>query len=218
MRRDEAIDRLRGIGADFHRRGWSLGTSSNYSVVVQREPLRLVVTASGRDKSRLAKDDFVLVDGDGAPHPPEQPRSSAETLLHAVLARSPDVGAVLHTHSVWGTLLSDLHFGDGALRIQGYEMLKGLDGVVTHEHEERVPILENTQDIAALAGELGELLPAWREPRVHAFLIRKHGLYTWGPDLDAAERQVEILEFLMECEGRRAMLRDRFSPTTHPET
>ena len=27
-----------------------------------------------------------------------------------VLAELPDVGAVLHTHSVWGTLLSDRYF------------------------------------------------------------------------------------------------------------
>ena len=39
-------------GRDFHHRGWSLGTSSNYSAVTGREPLTLLMTGSGFDKGR----------------------------------------------------------------------------------------------------------------------------------------------------------------------
>jgi len=38
---------------------------------------------------------------------------------------------------------------------------------------------------------------------VHGFLIRRHGLYTWGRDLQEAKRQVEIFEFLFEVMGRK---------------
>jgi methylthioribulose-1-phosphate dehydratase len=41
------------------------------------------------------------------------------------------------------------------------------------------------------------------QPNVHGFLIRRHGLYTWGRDLDEAKRHVEILEFLFEVIGRK---------------
>ena len=41
-----------------------------------------------------------------------------------------------------------------------------------------------------------------RFPAAHAFLIRRHGLYTWGTDLDQATRHIEILEFLLETTGR----------------
>ena len=34
------------------------------------------------------------------------------------------------------------------------------------------------------------------------FLLRGHGLYTWGDDLAQARRHVEILEFLLETSGR----------------
>jgi methylthioribulose-1-phosphate dehydratase len=193
---------LQEIGAAFHRRGWSLGTSSNFSTVLQTDPLELLITASGKDKDRLTPHDFVRVDGDGRPVSAAEPKPSAETLLHTVLARRPGVGAVLHTHSVWATLLSQRHFAQGGFWIEDFEMLKGLAGVGSHEHHEWVPIFDNTQDMAALAKEVGPRLDEPGRPPPHAFLIRRHGLYTWGRDLDEARRQVEILEFLFEVLGR----------------
>lgn len=200
------IDALRDCGAYFWNRGWSLGTSSNYSVVLQREPLELLVTASGKDKGRLTREDFVRVGADGKPTAPGQPKSSAETLLHVVAAQQPNVGAVLHTHSVYGTLLSD-YFGDqGGFEISGFEMLKGLDGVTTHEHTQWVPIFENTQHIPDLAEQVQAAFASTEKPLRHGYLIRRHGLYTWGRDLEEARRQIEIFEFLFEVLVRRMML------------
>jgi len=80
-------------------------------------------------------------------------------------------------------------------------MLKGLSGVDTHQHREWLPIVENAQDWAAEAPGLEARL---REERAaHGFLIRRHGLYTWGRDLAEAERHLEILEFLLEVVWRR---------------
>ena len=62
---DDAATGLRAVGREFHARGWSLGTSSNYSVVLDRDPLELLITASGKDKSALGPDDFVRVDASG---------------------------------------------------------------------------------------------------------------------------------------------------------
>ena len=39
-------------------------------------------------------------------------------------------------------------------------------------------------------------------PAAHAFLLERHGLYTWGSTIADAERHVEILEFLLETIGR----------------
>lgn len=206
---ERSIAELREVGAYFFQRGWSVGTSSNYSVVDRRSPLQLVITASGMDKGRLTVDDFVRVnydgaqvDGDGSPTL-DQPRASAETFLHVVAARDENVGAVLHTHSVWGTLLSD-HFGEeGGFNIEGYEMLKGLSGVRSHAHTEWVPIFENTQDIPRLAEKVDKRLHEEDQPKVHGYLIRNHGLYTWGADLAEARRHIEIYEFLFEVLGRK---------------
>jgi methylthioribulose-1-phosphate dehydratase len=197
------VRRLQQIGAEFHARGWSLGTSSNYSAVVNREPLQLLLTASGKDKGRLGDGDFVLVDENGRNVEADAPRPSAETLLHCVLARQPGVGAVLHTHSIWGTVLSDAFFPRGRLPIEGYEMLKGLTGVSTHEYRAEIEIFENTQDIASLASIVESRLDDDARPLRHGFLIRRHGLYTWGRELEEARRHVEVLEFLFEAVGRK---------------
>ncbi len=202
---EATIARLRECGRMFHRRGWSLGTSSNYSAVIGRDPIELIVTASGKDKSRLAACDFVRIGANGLATVPGQPASSAETLLHLGLARRGDVGAVLHTHSVWSTILSERFATDGGIEINGYEMLKGLAGVKTHEHREWVPIFDNTQDIPALAKQVDAYFASSGDP-CHGYLIRRHGLYTWGHDLAEATRHIEIFEFLFECLGRKLQL------------
>ena len=84
-------------------------------------------------------------------------------------------------------------------------MLKGLAGVTTHEHREWLPIVENSQNMHTLAEEIKELLNA--HPGAHGFLLRRHGLYTWGSSLAQAKRHVEILEFLLEAVGRSRLIR-----------
>lgn len=208
----DAIDQLRDIGREFHARSWSLGTSSNYSVVLGRDPLQLLVTASGKDKSALGRDDFVRVDAAGHVTDGSGRRSSAETLLHCALAEMiPSVGAVLHTHSVWGTILSAADLPQGGLRIGGYEMLKGLEGIATHDTVEEVPIFANTQDMVELSDRIRRRLGGldWQatgRPPCHGFLLSGHGLYTWGRTLAEARRHIEIFEFLFECVARSRSL------------
>jgi methylthioribulose-1-phosphate dehydratase len=181
-----------------YARGWAAGTSGNFSATVSRDPLRLAITTSGVDKGALTPDDIVEMDGlgrvvtgSGGP--------SAESSLHLAVVRARGAGAVLHTHSIWSTIISES--GDHGVAIEGYEMLKGLDGIVTHEHREWLPVFENTQDWAAAAPEVEGFLA--EHPDTHGFLIRRHGLYTWGRDLAEARRHLEVFEFLFEVMGRK---------------
>jgi methylthioribulose-1-phosphate dehydratase len=192
---------LARLARSCYVRGWLLGTSGNFSSVVSRKPFRLAITSTGLDKGALTADQFVRVDASGSVvHGAGKP--SAETALHLVVARLCEAGTVLHTHSVWSTLLSELHAGEHGLWIGGYEMLKGLKGVTSHQQREWLPILENDQDIPKLAHEVERVLN--EHSRAHGFLLRKHGLYTWGGNLNEAKRHLEILEFLMEVLGRTA--------------
>jgi methylthioribulose-1-phosphate dehydratase len=195
----DAAARLAEMGRDFHARGWVLGTSGNFSAVLGQDPLRLAITPRGADKGRLDPEKVLEVDGRGAALDGVS-RPSDEVRLHLAIVHARRAGAVLHTHSVWSTLLSESHAGDGGLAISGYEMLKGLAGVTTHAHREWVPIFENTQDWEAAAPAVEALLRERAD--VHAFLIRGHGLYTWGRDLAEARRHLEVLEFLLEVVGR----------------
>ena len=187
------------LGRDFHSRGWVLGTSGNFSAVVSREPLRLAITSSSVDKGGLTADHILQIDHQGNVLEGSG-RPSAETLLHLAVVSLREAGAVLHTHSVWSNILSDAYSADGGFSIEGYEMLKGLEGVSTHEHREWVPIIENSQDMTRLAESVNETLQ--QHPRAHGFLLRRHGLYTWGNDIAEAKRHVEIFEFLLEVRGR----------------
>jgi methylthioribulose-1-phosphate dehydratase len=195
------------IGQLFYQRQWSVGTSSNYSIRWRAHPLRILITASGKDKRSLTEDDFVVVDNQGRPLEPDQPTPSAETLLHVAALEQPSLGAVLHTHSVWSTLLSDYFFSNGSLILSDYEMLKGLAGIKTHATSVAIKIFDNTQDLAPLTQEVRALLQDSRQPLQYGFLLRGHGLYTWGKDLFSARRHVEILEFLFEVVGRRLSLK-----------
>jgi methylthioribulose-1-phosphate dehydratase len=191
--------RLAELGRNFYRRGWVLGTSGNFSAVINAEPLRLAITASGVDKGALTADQILQIDADGEVVA-GRGRPSDETKLHLAVVRARGAGAVLHTHSVWSTILSEAGAGAGGLSIAGYEMLKGLAGVRTHEHREWLPIIENSQGMEGLAQTVAATLQ--RHPDAHGFLLRRHGLYTWGRDLAEAKRHVEILEFLLEVIGR----------------
>jgi methylthioribulose-1-phosphate dehydratase len=192
------------IGRDFHTRGWVLGTSGNFSRVMSRDPLQLAITASSVSKADIRPADVLLIGANGSPVGRSGVRPSAETALHVAVAKSRAAGAILHTHSVWSTMLSELHGGDRGLRLSGFEMLKGLEGVRTHDHSEWVPILENDQDIPALARRVEAVLTQFAA--AHGFLLRGHGLYTWGDDLAQARRHVEIFEFLLETTGRMRTL------------
>jgi methylthioribulose-1-phosphate dehydratase len=194
---------LAAVGRRFYRRGWVLGTSGNFSVVLTRSPLRLLVTPSAAHKGTLSGRECLVIDGHGRVVGRRRGRPSAEAALHLELVSARGAGAVLHTHSVWGTILSDIHARQRGLTIHGYEMLKGLRGVSSHDHREWLPIVDNDQDMTRLASDVRVRLAG--APDAHGFLLRAHGLYTWGATLAEAERHVEILEFLLETVGRREM-------------
>lgn len=197
----ETAQLLAELGRSFYARGWVLGTSGNFSAVTSWNPLRLAVTATGLDKGSLVPAQIVEVDAGGTVVA-GQGEPSAEVRLHLMVARTRKAGAVLHTHSTWSTILSDRYGDQGSLAITGYEMLKGLKGVGSHEHQAVLPILENSQDVEALARAAERALE--RQPDCHGFLLRRHGLYTWGQDIAEAKRHVEILEFLLEVVGQPA--------------
>ncbi len=192
---ESTASKLASIGKEFYARGWVLGTGGNFSSVLQQKPLRLAITSTGSDKGNLVLEQILAIDESLAVLK-GQGRPSAETTLHYSIVRKTEAGAVLHTHSVWSTVLSDRKAPEGGVSIEGYEMLKGLAGVSTHQHREWLPILENSQNMPELAQEVSQALT--QNPGIHGFLLRRHGLYTWGATLQEAKRHVEILEFLME--------------------
>ena len=188
---DEIIVNVRELA----ERGWTPATSSNFSC--RMDATNVAITVSGRDKGRLVAADIMVVDVDGNPVATTQ-KSSAETLLHTQLyKRFPEIGCVLHTHSVNQTVASRLYAAKGAIRLEGYELLKAFGGNTTHDTMLDLPVLPNTQDMPELATRVETLLdagPMW------GYLIEGHGLYAWGRDMAEARRHLEAFEFLLACE------------------
>jgi methylthioribulose-1-phosphate dehydratase len=203
---------LAAIGRSFYARGWTLGTSGNFSAVLSQDPLRLAITPSGADKGELSAERILTIGEELDETTDLNEKPSAEALLHINVVLGRGARAVFHTHSVWSTILSRVHAPAGGVMIEGFEMLKGLEGVKSHAHREWLPIIENSQDIPALAESVLQTLKKY--PDSHGFLLKQHGLYTWGGNLAQAKRHVEILEFLLETVGRLRSMEPRIDSIT----
>lgn len=188
------LDALINLAAQFNQKGWTPATSSNFSL--RNSDQSISITESGHHKGFLKTADFLTVDINGVPTDKRKP--SAETGLHTLIYKTfENAACVLHTHSPQATVISMASSDATSLRFAGYEILKAFPGIHTHESEVYLPIFDNSQDIDALAQQVRENLRAFNIP---AFLIRGHGLYVWGDSLDAANRHIEAVEFLLTCE------------------
>lgn len=189
---------LIAVGRDFASRGWVPATSGNFSC--RTGPAHMAITLSGRDKGRLGEADIVEVAFNAL-----REGISAEAPLHAGLyRRDAAIGAVFHTHSPAATLASQFHEKAGAVTLAGYEMLKALDGIATHEARVTLPVFANDQDIPALARRVDAALDGG--PGQVGYLIAGHGLYAWGRTAADAARHVEALDFLLSLELEKERL------------
>jgi methylthioribulose-1-phosphate dehydratase len=181
----------------LHARGWAPATSSNYSFRSGILPGQISISSSGIDKGNFVLADLMIVDLNGQPVNDER-KPSAETLLHTLIyQKRAEVNCVLHTHTVYNTILSRKFLKTGKLILEGYEMLKGFHDIHTHESSIEIPIFENSQDMLFLAEHIQQY---WaRHPEMRVFLLAGHGMYTWGRSIAEAKRHVEVVEFLLEC-------------------
>src|SRR5437868_7302035 len=137
------------------------------------------ITASRVPYHRFALDDVLVVDadvepivGDGIP--------SSESLLHlAVYAARPDVGAVIHTHSIHAS----------AFAVAGRPIPPILD--------EQVILLGGAIDVAEYGESSTDMLASNAVTALAdraAVLLRNHGAVTVGRDLDEAIAAAELVE------------------------
>ena len=195
MRFEDAAFALVEVGRRLDARGWAPATAGNYSA--RLDDGSFAVTISGKHKGRLTKADIMRVDGNGNPLTPGRP--SAETHLHLALYHVfPQANAVLHGHSPEAVGLSRAARDASEWVFRGHEMLKVFPGIDTHETELHLPIVDNSQDMTVIEAAVA---PARLAPgAMPAYLIRSHGLYAWGKDVDEAERVLEGTEWLIAAE------------------
>jgi len=111
------------VSRNFYSRGWALGTGGNFSAVIRRDPLRLAITGSGLHKGDVEPSQIVEIDAQEKVLRGTR-RASNEAAIHVAIVRERGAGAVLHTHSVWATVLSGMQASGG-----------GAHGVVANPRE-----------------------------------------------------------------------------------
>ncbi len=188
---------LIALAAYASSRNWVPATSGNFSQRI--DDSSFVITASGGDKGTLTEESFTILEIAENDLTKVKPKPSAETLLHSYLYRlSPEIKAVAHVHSRLSVLLS-LYYPGEEILLTGYELLKALADNKSHDVRERLPIFNNTQVIDELAREVESYMRE-ENPEIRGYLIRGHGLYTWGRNIAELRRHLEALDMILDLE------------------
>ena len=199
------LDQLIEYTKNYNLKGWTPATSSNFSVrtpATKEQDDVVHITRSGRHKGYLKAEDFMRLTIHGEHIDDGKP--SAETFIHLLIYQTfPETKAVLHTHSPNATVLS-MAETNNFLGCRDYEIAKAFPNIDTHKVNLQLDIFENDQDIPALCEVIKPKLESMDMP---ALLIRGHGLYVWGDTLEQADKHLEAVEFLLECERLRRSMR-----------
>jgi methylthioribulose-1-phosphate dehydratase len=181
---------------NFYNLGWASGTGGGISI---KENGKIYMAPSGVQKERLKPENIFVLDAQGETL--EEPGQGLKLsqcsplFMHAYQIRN--AGAVLHSHSLnamMATTQYDTHF-----RIRNMEMQKGVEGFGAFDTLE-VPIIENTAYECDLADSLAEAIR--NNPKSHAVLVRRHGVYVWGKDWKQAKTHAECYDYLFEAAVR----------------
>lgn len=128
-------------------------------------------------------------------------RASSCTPLFFNAYNMREAGAVVHTHSQAAVLVTLLN--DKVFRITHQEMIKGIkrgfgaNAVTLNNYDMLVvPIVDNTPQEEDLKEAMAE---AMREfPGANAILVRRHGVFVWGPTWERAKCMNECYDYLFE--------------------
>lgn len=196
----EAKQAVAKLAVDLSGRGWMPATSGNLSVRVDGTT-DFCITPSGVDKGALQATDVLLLDLDGTVLEETRYRPSAETIVHQKLYASEECGSVLHVHTVYNNMVSQLYFNQGHVEFADHELLKAL-GHWESDARIALPIVENHADLQLLGQAVAEAAVAG----VPGVLVRNHGIYAFGKQPFDAKRHLEAFEFLFEYHVRMLQL------------
>jgi methylthioribulose-1-phosphate dehydratase len=181
------------IGKNFYDKGWLSATSGNLSA---RYGDNILITGSGKHKGFLSEKDFLLlnldgeiIEGSGKP--------SGETQYHLQLYKKFEkVNAVIHTHSVYSSLVSLV--AGKSLKLKGNELIKAFEGINLSDCV-TVPVFPNIQDKEEMITYIEKYLQNNSQLLV-GYILKEHGLFACASSIDAAQIYTEALEFFFKYE------------------
>jgi len=178
----------------FASKGWCPATSTNFSVRSVISPKVLFISRSGVDKEYFVPEDFIPITREGKVLV-EKPNTkvSDETEIHLEIYKMFDCNCVVHSHSAASVSASLLESYN--VLFKDLELIKAFEGHDTHETTVSIPIVQNDQRVGNITHKA---IPLVKKLYAPGFLIRGHGLYTWGKDIPSAKRHLEALETLFQ--------------------
>jgi methylthioribulose-1-phosphate dehydratase len=194
----------------FYLKGWVSGTGGGVCVRVDED--RILIAPSGVQKERLQPEDLFVVslkksleEGEAVilEAPPHHKISACTSIFLNIFKERPDAKAVIHSHSINAVMATKITEGS-SVTLEKYEMLKGIQGC-TYSEPHQVTILNNVEHECDLADDVAQ---AVRDNKLaHCVLVRDHGVYVWGNELDRAKIHAECYDYLFEAKVKEASLR-----------
>jgi L-ribulose-5-phosphate 4-epimerase len=175
----ELREQVVAAGMDALGRGIVHGTAGNFSIR-DRDTGLIAISPSGMPYPTVTPADVVIVDEDGNIFEGAR-KPSSETPMHTMILKAhPHIGAVVHTHSHYSTVV-------GTIRDELPPILTEVCCVAG----ERIPVTR--YGLTALP-DIGESILEVMDGETRAVLMKNHGLIAFGSDLDAAMAVSEIVE------------------------
>ena len=187
----------------FYTLGWVTGTGGGTSM---RRGSHIFIAPSGVQKELIQPHDIFVLDYESRTYlrqPPVLKPSACTPLFLAAFDRG--AGCCIHTHSQAAVLVTLLVEQDAkaagqdvaerCFEIEHIEQIKGIAkgrekrGMLGYFDRLIVPVIENTAHEEDLTASLEVAMDKY--PDAYAILVRRHGVYVWGDDVQKAKTQAE---------------------------
>ncbi len=190
MRMNEERQQIVAFGKKIASNNLTPGTSGNLSIYNSKEKL-IAISPSGIDYYDTLEEDIVIIDLDGNIIEGSKKPSSEWRFHVAFYKRKPHIRAVVHTHSLYSTILSTLGMG-----------IKAVHYGVGDSNAAEVPCapyeLYGTWSLAEEAVETaGES---------DAVILSNHGIITCGKNISSAYNLLCNLEYVAEVQCKAMMI------------
>ncbi|KAL8765997.1 MAG: hypothetical protein Q9209_007086 [Squamulea sp. 1 TL-2023] len=193
---------------NFYTLGWVTGTGGGVSI---KHGEHIFIAPSGVQKELMQPSNMFVMEYASRNYlrkPPVLKPSACTPLFLAAFDRG--AGSCIHTHSQWAVLVTllvekdaliqDKAASDACFEIEQIEQIKGIprgrgkQGMLGYFDRLKVPIIENTAHEEDLTQSLEAAME--RYPDTYAVLVRRHGVYVWGDNVQKAKTQAESLDYI----------------------
>ncbi|CCH59575.1 hypothetical protein TBLA_0B07580 [Henningerozyma blattae CBS 6284] len=190
----------------FYYNNWCTGTGGGISI---KHPIsnNLYIAPSGVQKEKMKPEDLFVMDPTATKYlrQPQLYKPSACTPLFLSCYKNKKSGAIIHTHSQHAVMCSLIFKNE--FRIANVEQIKAIPSdkvcpetgkpiALSYFDTLKIPIIENMAHEDQLLDDLEKTFQEY--PHTVAVIVRRHGIFIWGPTIDKAKIYNEAIDYLME--------------------